>query len=176
MVIFINIYILDYLIVSSLSLPLSPYAPSCARPINTADNIVNTYAWIKATNNSKRIHKDVEQYRSHCQRSVQSRSHTCRDKYQAGKHQHCHVPCQHIGKKTDHQSKRFCENSEELDKRHHRHRYLQPPGYIRPENIFPICLSSKNINGKECTDSQYHCDCNISGHICPTREIMESIP
>ena len=80
------------------------------------------------------------------------------------------MPCQHVSKKTDHQCKRFCENSEELYKRHHRHRYLQPPGYIRPENIFPICLSSKNVNGKECTDSQYHCDCNISGDICPTRK------
>ena len=27
-------------------------APSCANPINTADNMVNTYAWMKATNNS----------------------------------------------------------------------------------------------------------------------------
>ena len=42
---------------------------------------------------------------------------------------------QHIGKKTDHQSKRFRKDSEELDERHHRHRHFQPPRYIGPEKI-----------------------------------------
>ena len=77
-------------------------------------------------------------------------------------------PANILAKKTNHQCKRFREDPEKLDERHHRHRNFQPPRYIRPENIFPIMFGSENINRKERTDSQYHCDRNISRHIRPT--------
>ena len=80
------------------------------------------------------------------------------------------MSCQHIGKKTYHQGKRLRKDSEELDKRHHGHRHFQPPGHIGPENIFPICLGSENINGKECANGQHHCNCNVTGDICPARK------
>ena len=44
-------YLLSYLILFYFSSAFT-FAPSCASPINTAESIVNTYAWMKATNSS----------------------------------------------------------------------------------------------------------------------------
>ena len=57
------------------------------------------YAWMKATNQFKRIHKNVEQYGSYRQCTVERRSHACRDKDQASQYQHRHVSRQHIGER-----------------------------------------------------------------------------
>ena len=72
---------------------------------------------------------------------------------------------QHIGKETDHQGKRFGEDAEELDERHHRYRHFQPPRHIRPEDIFPVMLGSEDIDCKEGTDSKHHRDRNVSRHV-----------
>ena len=44
--------------------PAFSVCSSCARPINTADSMVNTYAWIKATQQFQSVHKDIEQHRA----------------------------------------------------------------------------------------------------------------
>ena len=59
-------------------------------------------------------------------------------------------PANILAKKTDHQSKWLGKDTEEFNKRHHRHRYFQPPRHIRPEDIFPISFRSKQVDGNKC--------------------------
>ena len=80
------------------------------------------------------------------------------------------MPGQHIGKKTDHQSKWLGKDTEEFNKRHHRHRYFQPPGHIRPEDIFPISFRSKQVDGNKCKECQHHRNSDITRHIGSTRK------
>ena len=78
------------------------------------------------------------------------------------------MPRKHIRKQTDHQRERLGKHSEKFDKRHHRYGHFKPPGYIGPEYIFPIMLGTENIDSQKCTNGQYHCDGNVSGHIRST--------
>ena len=79
--------------------PAFSVCSSCARPINTADSMVNTYAWIKATSNSNPFIKILNSTEATVSEPFKAGPHTCRYEYQTCKHQHRHVSCQHIGQK-----------------------------------------------------------------------------
>ena len=61
------VYFLVYLFALFAFILAFTFAPSCASPINTAESMVNTYAWMKATNSSSAFTKNVEQYGSYRQ-------------------------------------------------------------------------------------------------------------
>ena len=71
------------------------------------------------------------------------------------------MSCHNIGKKTNHQRKRFCKYTEELNQRHHRYWNFQPRRHIRPEYFFPIFLRSIQIR----KDKRTYCQDQSNGDV-----------
>ena len=80
------------------------------------------------------------------------------------------MSCHDVGKKTDHQGKRFRKDSEEFYQRHHRNRHLQPCRYFGPEDILPIGLGSEEVREQEGNGRQYQGNGNVTCYVRTTRE------
>ena len=77
----------------------------------------------------------------------------------------------HVGKETDHQREWLCEHSEQLNQRHHRSGIgLEEQGNLGPEDLLPVLLVGKDVDGKHGTYSQEEGDVDVTSNIGAARE------
>ena len=76
------------------------------------------------------------------------------------------MACHHVGKETNHQGKRLCEYAEEFDDRHHGCRIgLQEERHIGPENLFPVLLVGKDVDGQHRAQGKEERDVDVARHV-----------
>ena len=77
----------------------------------------------------------------------------------------------HVGKETDHKCEWLCEHSEQLDKRHYWSGIrLEEQRNLRPENLLPVLLVGKQVDGKHRTYSQEEGDVDVTSNVCASWE------
>ena len=95
-------------------------------------------------------HEDAEEDADRCHNAAQHIAHHAaqgkHDEDDARQGDGNHVTSQHIGKESDHQCYRLCEDAKELDEGHQRHGELEPHGYVTPEDFLPVCLRTRDIH------------------------------
>ena len=79
------------------------------------------------------------------------------------------MSCHHIGKETDHQGEGLREHTKQLDGWHDGDR-LEEDGHIGPENLFPVLLVAKQVDGEERHEGQQERDVDIARYVRTTRE------
>ena len=84
------------------------------------------------------------------------------------------MTCHHIGKETDHQGKRLCEDTYNLNHRDKRCRVgLQEQWNLWPEYLLPVLLVTVEVNGNHRTDGKEERDVDVTRHVTATREDWE---
>ena len=94
-------------------------------------------------------HDDAEQVQADTHANTHSpaqEDHTAEAEYHG-------VACHHVGKETDHQGEGLGEHTEQLNHWHQRNSF-QEDGHIGPEDILPILLVAKQVNGQERAECQ----------------------
>ena len=119
----------------------------------------------------KCIHEEQHDDTESIQTKTKSDTHRPTEEDHAGETQNHSVASHHVGKETDHQREGFREYSEEFDDRHHRNRIgLQEQRNLWPEDLLPVLLVGKDVDGEHRTDCQEEGDIDITRHIRSTRE------
>ena len=75
------------------------------------------------------------------------------------------MPCQYIGKQTNHKSERFGEHTYHLYNRYERYGHFEPPRYVRPEYLFPILSGAEDIDYDKGKHSQRKGDGYIARYV-----------
>ena len=119
----------------------------------------------------QQIHEEEHQDAERIQAETKSDTHRPTEEDHTSEAEHHSVACHHVGKETDHQGEGLREDTEELDKRHHRCWIgLQEQRYIRPEYLLPVFLVGEDVDGKHRTQRQEEGDIDISSHVGTTWE------
>ncbi len=75
----------------------------------------------------------------------------------------------HVGEKTNHQSERLCEDSDELYQRYDWSRSLEPCRHFWPKDVFPIVFVATELchhEGTQCEKERYG---DVAGHVAASR-------
>ena len=119
----------------------------------------------------KTIHEQQHQCAEKIESYTEADAHRPTEEDDTCEAEHHGVTCHHVGKETNHQSKRLCKHTKELDDRHHRHRIcLKEKRHFGPKNFLPIFLVAKKVDGKHSTYCKKQGDVDISRYIRTTRE------
>ena len=75
-----------------------------------------------------------------------------------------------VGEKPDHQTERFGEHTDDLDRRHQRQRHFQPGRHVRPKNVLPIMLVTEYVDDEEREQRQHEGHGDVAGDVGSSRE------
>ena len=115
----------------------------------------------------KQKHDDAEDVQTH----TKTYAHRPTEEDNACEREYHSVSSHHVGKETDHKCEWLCEHSEQLDKRHYWSGIcLEEQRNLRPENLLPILLVGKQVDGKHCTYSQEEGDVDVTSNVCASWE------
>ena len=120
----------------------------------------------------KSVHEQQHQDAEQVQTDTHAYPHCPAKEDNAAEAEYHSVPCHHIGKKTDHQGERLGEDTEELDDGHQGDG-LQENRHVRPEDVLPILLVAKQVDGQKRAERQEEGDVDIARYIRTTREYRQ---
>ena len=98
------------------------------------------YQYFEEIYESGHYHRQYRHSRIHSRAQLYSNEHYTNESY------YYRVPCQYIGKQTNHKSERFGEHTYHLYNRYERYGHFEPPRYVRPEYLFPILSGAEDID------------------------------
>ena len=119
----------------------------------------------------KTVHEEHHYDADEVKTKTIAHSHRPTEEYHTSETQDDCVACHHVGKETDHKSKRLGEHSKELYHWHERHRIgLEEERHFRPEDVLPILFIAEEVDGNHRTEGKEERDVDVSCHIRATRK------